>query len=143
MVVDAGGLWALAQDKGMTGAKAGTLVLTPHPGELALLLGTTAEEVQKDRVGAVRQAARNFDAIVILKGASSLVADAAGRLFINSTGSAALATAGQRRCAGGAGGRPDRAGAEPIGRGGFGRLSPRAGRGAAGQKAGPSGRPCR
>lgn len=94
MVVDAGGLWALAQDKGMTGAKAGTLVLTPHPGELALLLGTTAEEVQKDRVGAVRQAARNFDAIVILKGASSLVADAAGRLFINSTGSAALATAG-------------------------------------------------
>ncbi|MEA4891013.1 MAG: NAD(P)H-hydrate dehydratase [Peptococcaceae bacterium] len=94
VVVDAGGLWALAQDKAMAGVKSGPLILTPHPGELALLLGSTAETVQKDRVNAVRKAARDFGAVVILKGASSLVADENGSLFINSTGSPALATAG-------------------------------------------------
>ena len=94
LVLDAGGLWALAQDQAMTGTKAGPLILTPHPGELALLLDCTVQEVQKDRVGAARQAARRFEAVVVLKGSSTLIAEESGRLFINSTGSPALATAG-------------------------------------------------
>ncbi|MDR1192884.1 MAG: NAD(P)H-hydrate epimerase, partial [Peptococcaceae bacterium] len=73
---------------------AGSLVLTPHPGELGPLLGLSPAEVQKDRCAAARQAAKKFGAVVILKGASTLIADGAGRLFINSSGNAALATAG-------------------------------------------------
>ena len=93
-VVDAGGLWALAQNKDIAVAAAGLLVLTPHPGELARLLDTTAEEIQKDRCAAVCKAAEEFAAIVVLKGASTLIADPAGNLYINSTGGPALATAG-------------------------------------------------
>ena len=93
-VLDAGGLWALAQNKDIAVSAAGPLVLTPHPGELALLLGVATAEVQKDRCAAACQAAKDFGAVVVLKGASSLIADPAGRLYINSTGSPALATAG-------------------------------------------------
>jgi NAD(P)H-hydrate epimerase len=59
-----------------------------------MLLGVTAADVQKDRCAAAYEAAMKYDAVVVLKGASSLVADPAGRLYINSTGSPALATAG-------------------------------------------------
>ncbi|MEL7624172.1 MAG: NAD(P)H-hydrate dehydratase [Clostridiales bacterium] len=94
VVLDAGGLWALAQNKEASLNFAGDLVLTPHPGELAMLLDTTTEEIQKDRPAAARKAAKEYGAIVVLKGSSSLVADAQGRLYINSTGNASLATAG-------------------------------------------------
>jgi len=93
-VVDAGGLWALSQNKAIATNAAGPLVLTPHPGELALLLNRTTNEVQSDRCGAALRAAAEYRATIVLKGASSLIADASGRLVINSTGSPALATAG-------------------------------------------------
>ncbi len=94
VVLDAGGLWALAQDKDIALKFAGDLVLTPHPGELAMLLDTTAAEVQKNRPAAARRAAKEYGAVVVLKGASSLIADPQGGLYINSTGNASLATAG-------------------------------------------------
>jgi NAD(P)H-hydrate epimerase len=93
-VLDAGGLWALAQNKEAARGFDGGLVLTPHPGELAMLLDTTAEEIQKDRCAAARRAAKEYGAVVVLKGASSLIADPQGRLYINSTGGVSLATAG-------------------------------------------------
>ena len=93
-VVDAGGLWALAQNKDIAVGAAGPLVLTPHPGELGLLLGISAAQVQKDRPAAARKAAQEYGAVVVLKGASTLIADPAGRLYINATGNPILATAG-------------------------------------------------
>jgi len=93
-VVDAGGLWALAQYKDIAVGAAGPLVLTPHPGELGLLLDMTAQDVQKDRCAAVCRAAKEYGAIVVLKGASTLIADPAGKLYVNSTGNPVLATAG-------------------------------------------------
>ena len=93
-VVDAGGLWALAQNKDIAVGAAGALVLTPHPGELALLLDSTAAEVQRDRNAAVCRAAKDYGAVVVLKGASTLVADPSGKLYVNSSGNPALATAG-------------------------------------------------
>lgn len=93
-VLDAGALWALSQKPDMIRRAKGACILTPHPGELGGLLGITAAAVQKDRCGAVRQAAKAFNSIVILKGASSLVADPDGKLWINATGNTALATAG-------------------------------------------------
>ena len=93
-VLDAGALWALKQNPDMTREARGVCILTPHPGELGGLLNTNAAAVQKDRCGAARQAAKQYNSIVILKGASTLIADPDGKLFINATGNAALATAG-------------------------------------------------
>ena len=93
-VVDAGGLWALAQNRDIAVGAAGPLVLTPHPGELALLLDCTVAEVQKDRNAAAGKAATEYGAVIVLKGASTLIADPSGKLYINSSGNPALATAG-------------------------------------------------
>ncbi len=69
-------------------------LLTPHPLEAARLLGIAAAEVQRDRVSSAQRLAQKFSAIVILKGAGSVIARADGSYAINPTGSPALATAG-------------------------------------------------
>ncbi|HEY3413438.1 MAG TPA: NAD(P)H-hydrate dehydratase [Armatimonadota bacterium] len=69
-------------------------VLTPHPGEMARLLGTTVAEVQDDRVSAVRSAARAFNATVVLKGAHTLVCGPDGHVVVNTVSSNVLATGG-------------------------------------------------
>ncbi len=70
------------------------LILTPHPMELARLLGTTAAEVQQNREVAAVTAARKTGGIVVLKGHRTVVADQNGVLWVNTTGNAGMATAG-------------------------------------------------
>jgi len=96
IVIDADGLNAIASDSGATRKRSVDLptVLTPHPGEMGRLLGIKTDQVQADRVGAVRAAAEKYGAIALLKGSRTLIAAADGRLAINRRGSAALATAG-------------------------------------------------
>ncbi|MHA2621099.1 MAG: NAD(P)H-hydrate dehydratase [bacterium JZ-2024 1] len=91
MVVDADALYALAGQDVQFGDD---VVLTPHSGEMARLLGCSAEDVEQDRVGAVRMAAQKFGGVVVLKGARSLVAERHGKVRINLTGTEALATGG-------------------------------------------------
>ena len=69
-------------------------VITPHPGEAARLLGIDTRQVQADRPTAARALARKFNAVCVLKGAGSLVADAQGRLAVCNHGHPAMATAG-------------------------------------------------
>ena len=69
-------------------------VLTPHPGEAARLLGLTVPEVQGARLEAVRSLARLTGAVVALKGHQTLIARRDGRVAINSTGNAGMATGG-------------------------------------------------
>ena len=69
-------------------------ILTPHPLEAARLLGATAAEVQADRFAAARRLAVEFGAVVVLKGSGTLVAAPDGRVAVNPTGDARLATAG-------------------------------------------------
>jgi len=69
-------------------------ILSPHPGELAALLDTTIDVVQADREGAVCAAAEMSGAVVILKGAGTLVALADGTRAINLTGNPGMATGG-------------------------------------------------
>jgi NAD(P)H-hydrate epimerase len=69
-------------------------VLTPHPGEAARLLATSSMRIQSDRLGAARGLARRAGAVVVLKGAHSLVAEPSGGIAVNPTGSPLLATAG-------------------------------------------------
>lgn len=70
------------------------LVLTPHPGEMARLAGIDIDAVQADRPGVAREQAERFKAIVVLKGAHTIVASPDGALFINPTGNPGMATAG-------------------------------------------------
>jgi NAD(P)H-hydrate epimerase len=69
-------------------------VLTPHPGELARLLGRTTEEIVADRVAAARDAAARAHAVVVAKGFRTIIADPDGEVFINPTGDAGLASGG-------------------------------------------------
>ncbi len=71
-----------------------TAVLTPHAGEAARLLGTTSSGVESDRFASARALAARARAVVVLKGAHTLVADPSGRVVVNPSTCAALATAG-------------------------------------------------
>jgi ADP-dependent NAD(P)H-hydrate dehydratase / NAD(P)H-hydrate epimerase len=72
----------------------GRVILTPHSGELARLLGKTSEEVESDRFASARAAAAKAKAIVLLKGAYSVIASPDGKVVVSGSGSPALATAG-------------------------------------------------
>jgi len=94
LVIDADGLNAIAGHEPATVARRAPTVLTPHPGEMARLLGSTVERVEQDRPSAAREAARRYRAWVALKGAHTLLADPDGRLWINTTGNPGMATGG-------------------------------------------------
>lgn len=76
------------------GVQADPCVLTPHPLEAARLLGTDAPGVQRDRLAAARALAARFAGVVVLKGTGTVIAAPDGRIAINPTGNAALATGG-------------------------------------------------
>jgi NAD(P)H-hydrate epimerase len=94
LVLDADGLFPFAGEPEALAARRAPTVLTPHPGEAARLLGTTAAKLGRDRPGAARALAERTGAVVVLKGAATLVADSSGRLAVNPTGGPALATGG-------------------------------------------------
>lgn len=98
VVIDADALNALAlqPDHGaalVKGRKAAT-ILTPHPGEMGRLLGKSTKDIQADRLAAVREAADRFGCAALLKGTRTLIAQPDGRLAINETGNAGMATGG-------------------------------------------------
>jgi ADP-dependent NAD(P)H-hydrate dehydratase / NAD(P)H-hydrate epimerase len=85
---------ALAADVTARGVQGDPCVLTPHPLEAARLLGSDVATVQRDRLGAARALAARFASVVVLKGSGTVIAAPDGRLAINPTGNAALATGG-------------------------------------------------
>ncbi len=94
VVVDADGLNNLAGDvKNFKNAKA-PIILTPHPGEMARLLDTAVSKVQQDRIKCTRDFAVKFKLHVVLKGARTVIAHPDGRIFINPTGNAGMASGG-------------------------------------------------
>ncbi len=72
----------------------GPIVLTPHPGEMARLLGISTAAVNADRIGAARRLVDLTGAAVLLKGARTVIATPDRRLFINATGNPGMATPG-------------------------------------------------
>jgi NAD(P)H-hydrate epimerase len=74
--------------------KGRTLVITPHPGEMARLAGSTIADVQKDRLGVARKFAREHLLIVVLKGHRTLVVQPDGEAWVNTTGNPGMATGG-------------------------------------------------
>jgi len=94
MILDADALNILAADPADRRFPAGPAILTPHPGEAARLLGTSAREIQSDRLSAARRIAREWRCTVLLKGYRSLTGAMDGRVRVNSTGNAGMATGG-------------------------------------------------
>ena len=94
MVVDADGLNAFEGDTGELNGKGRTLVITPHPGEMARLAGCSTAEVQKDRLGVARKFAREHELTVVLKGHRTLVVQADGDAWANTTGNPGMSTGG-------------------------------------------------
>jgi NAD(P)H-hydrate epimerase len=94
LLIDADGLWALGGEPELLAARTAPTVLTPHEGELARLLGVSAQEVGARRLALARDAAARSGATVLLKGARTIVADPGGQAFIVPTGNPGLATPG-------------------------------------------------
>jgi NAD(P)H-hydrate epimerase len=94
MVVDADALSALAGHLDVLDRAAGPRLLTPHPGEMARMLGTTVAEVEADRIEVARAFAARHRAYLALKGAGTVIASPDGRVFINSTGNPGMASGG-------------------------------------------------
>ena len=96
LVLDADGLNAHAEEGGLEqlAARSAPTVLTPHAGELGRLLELPSAEIEEHRLEHVRAAAERSQAIVVLKGDDTLVAEPGGRVAISPGGAPALATAG-------------------------------------------------
>ena len=94
LVLDADGLNALGTDLSLLSSRPAVTVLTPHPGEMARLLGLSSAEVQRDRLSAARRAAEESGAVIILKGHRTLIADPEGGVYVNPTGNPGMATGG-------------------------------------------------
>jgi NAD(P)H-hydrate epimerase len=94
LVVDADALTAMAGHEELWQARHAPTIITPHPGELSRLLGRPVAELAHDRLGAAKDAARRCNAVVVCKGAPTLIASPAGEVAVNPTGNAGLAVAG-------------------------------------------------
>lgn len=94
MVVDADGLNAFDGRTEELNGKGRTLVITPHPGEMARLAGMSIPDVQRDRLGVARKFAREHELIVVLKGHRTLVVRPDGEAWVNTTGNPGMSTGG-------------------------------------------------
>lgn len=95
IVLDADGLNAFAgRGDLLRQKKTQSLVVTPHPGEMARMLGCSIVDVQKDRVKTASEAAKKWNAVVVLKGFHTIIAGPGGEVFVNTTGNPALAKGG-------------------------------------------------
>lgn len=95
LVIDADGLNALAEDiTVLRRKKSKQVILTPHPGEMSRLLGTSIPDVEAIRISVAQEFARNYGIYLVLKGARTIIASPAGIAAINGSGNPGMATGG-------------------------------------------------
>ncbi|MBI2187466.1 MAG: NAD(P)H-hydrate dehydratase [Acidobacteria bacterium] len=95
LVLDADALTVLADEPAvLTGREDREIIITPHPGEMARLVGSSVEEVQGNRIEVAGHFAATHRIYVVLKGHRTIIATPEGHIFINPTGGAGLATGG-------------------------------------------------
>src|SRR5688572_2534579 len=95
LVLDADALSVLANDpSGLVGREDRDVIITPHPGEMARLIGSTIDDVQSNRIAVASEFASTHHVYVVLKGHRTIIATPEGHIFINPTGNAGLATGG-------------------------------------------------
>ena len=95
VVIDADGLNAFTDDPDrLAGREGRDILITPHPGEMARLVGMSTDEVQASRLEIARNFASAHHVYVVLKGHRTLIATPDAKVFINPTGNAGMATGG-------------------------------------------------
>jgi NAD(P)H-hydrate epimerase len=94
LLIDGDGLSAIGQTPEILRQRSGGTVLTPHLGEMARLTGLSADAIVNDPVGILQKTAAQLGAIIVLKGAHSLIGMPDQRIVVNTTGNHAMATAG-------------------------------------------------
>ncbi|HEX68419.1 MAG TPA: NAD(P)H-hydrate dehydratase [bacterium] len=94
MVVDADALTIISEDTSILKKAKSPLILTPHPGEMARLIGKDIDYVLNHRIEVALSFARKFNLILILKGARTVIATPEEKVFINPTGNPGMATGG-------------------------------------------------
>jgi NAD(P)H-hydrate epimerase len=94
LLIDGDGLTAVAENPSLLKSRRAATILTPHEGEMARLTGKSTGEIRKNRIAVLREAVCQLHAIVVLKGAHSLIGDTEGRVYVNLSGNAGMATAG-------------------------------------------------
>ncbi len=94
LLVDGDGLTAVAEEPGVVRGRTIPTVLTPHPGEMSRLTGMSVARIQSDPIPAVQDAAEDLGAIVVLKGAHTLIGLPDRRVYINMSGNSGMASAG-------------------------------------------------
>jgi NAD(P)H-hydrate epimerase len=95
VVLDADAITVLADDPGrLMGREEREVIITPHPGEMARLIGVSVEEVQANRIQVAADFASTHRIYVVLKGHRTLIATPEGHVFINPTGNPGMATGG-------------------------------------------------
>jgi NAD(P)H-hydrate epimerase len=94
VIIDADGLNAIAVKLDVIPRTKREPVLTPHPGEMARLTGESAQAINNDRIGTAARFAARHHAVVVLKGARTVVAHPDGRAAVCPTGNPGMATAG-------------------------------------------------
>jgi NAD(P)H-hydrate epimerase len=94
LVIDADGITAVASRPEILKECKSPVVLTPHPGEMARLVGSTPQKVQDDRIGVAQSFATQYNCIVVLKGSKTVIATPDERIYINPTGNPGMASGG-------------------------------------------------
>ena len=95
LVLDADAITVLADDPGrLTGSEERDVIITPHPGEMARLIGASVSDVQANRLEVATDFATTHRVHVVLKGHRTVIATPEGRVFINPTGNPGMATGG-------------------------------------------------
>ncbi len=93
-VIDADGINLISQSIDLLKKSKAPIIITPHPGEMARLCGCTTAEIEADRINKAKQFAKEYNCIVVLKGANTIVATSNGDISINIIGNPGMATGG-------------------------------------------------
>ncbi len=94
LLIDGDGITALGGEPSILADRQAPTILTPHTGEMARLTGRSVSEVEVDRIAVVQETAVRLGALIVLKGAHSLIGTADGQVFINLSGNSGMATPG-------------------------------------------------
>jgi hydroxyethylthiazole kinase-like uncharacterized protein yjeF len=94
LIIDADGITAVASRPEIMKECKGPVILTPHPGEMARLVGITPKKVQDDRIGVAKNFATTYECIVVLKGNRTVIATPDEKVYINPTGNPGMASGG-------------------------------------------------
>jgi len=94
IVLDADGINCLSFNPSVLYSRNQSIIITPHPGELARFLGKDTKEIQENRIYYSKYTSHKYNIIVVLKGWNTIVAEPSGEIYVNATGNPGMATAG-------------------------------------------------